>query len=110
MNIHSIISEVLTEVGVPFARLKYSGFEKTFVEYHEYLIQGETFDDNEESGTTYYLTFNVSSENDYTTLVDQIRNKMIEKNFYRISEFDSYDNDRELFVRTIRFAFFIFNK
>lgn len=105
MSVIDLVNEALTQVGVPFARLKYSGKAPTYIEYYEYLETGETFAEDDEELTAHYISVNLFSPVDYTETVKKIKEKMKAKGFIRLQEFELFDEVNKSFSRTIRFYF-----
>lgn len=104
VNIGKIITEALAPLKIPTARLKYSGHEDTYIVFNEYLEMGETFDDDAETLTAHYVQVSVFSKTDFTDLVIKIKQNLINKEFIRESEFETFDS--LYFCRVIKFVYY----
>lgn len=66
---------------------------------------GEVFADDSEIETRITCQVDVWSEDDYTDIVDQVKSKMKEIGFYRISAYDSYEKDVNIYHKILRFSY-----
>lgn len=99
-----LVYNLLKNLGVPVLwNIRPSIFPSiTYFFYNEY---GQEFGDGEEIGTNYSLQIDVWSKGDYTTLVNQIKEVMESNNFYRVSAYDSYEDDIKVYHKALRFNY-----
>jgi hypothetical protein len=64
---------------------------------------GQDFADDEEITTTVTLQVDVWSKGDYTEIVKQVKSKLEEINFYRIAEYDDFEEDTQIYHKILRF-------
>ncbi|WP_411679848.1 hypothetical protein [Clostridium thailandense] len=101
--INSLILEALKPLKVPVSFQKYNGKEHTYITFFNYLEQGEQYADNEEKATGYYIQVDVWSKNDYTELVEKVKNYMRFAGFIRTSAADLFENDTKIYHKAMRF-------
>lgn len=65
---------------------------------------GEIFADDKEIETLHYCQVDVWSKGDYTAIVKQVKEKMLEIGFKRYAEYDDYEKDTNIYHRIIRFS------
>ncbi|WP_269758326.1 hypothetical protein [Thalassobacillus sp. C254] len=68
------ISNILSSVGVPVARLNYSGPETSYVTFFEYNQYSALDADDEEKATHLSFQVNVYSKGNYLSLVEEVKN------------------------------------
>jgi len=66
---------------------------------------GAEFAENDEIATNYSIQIDVYSKGDFTELVEKIKEKMKDNDFYRTSVNDFYENDTGLYHCAIRFVY-----
>lgn len=98
------VDNILKDLGVPVLwNVRPSTFPSvTYFFYNEY---GQEFGDGEEIGTNYSLQVDVWSKGDYSLLVEQIKTKLKESGFYRISANDLYEDDVKVYHKALRFNY-----
>lgn len=101
--INSLIIEALKPLKVPVSFQKYNGKESTYITFFNYLEHGEQYADNEEKATGYYIQIDVWSKNDYTELVENVRNAMKAAGFIRTSAADLFESDIKIYHKAMRF-------
>lgn len=65
---------------------------------------GEVFADDKEIETAYYCQVDVWSKGDYTQLVKDAKEKMLEIGFGRYAEYDDYEKDTNVYHKILRFS------
>lgn len=84
---------------------KYSGSEETYITFHEYFCSGEEYEDDEEKLTGHYIQVDVWSKNDYTELIDMVKNLLIQSGFRRLNEMDLYEEDTKIYHKGLKFYY-----
>lgn len=64
---------------------------------------GLAFADDEEIETEVILQIDVWSKKDYSTIVEQVKTKLKEIEFYRDYEADDYEQDTKIYHKILRF-------
>ena len=103
--INKLILDTLKPLQVPVSFQKYTGEEATYITFHEYLQDGEGFEDDNEAFTGHYIQVDVWSKGDYTALIDRIRVLMITADFTRLNEADFYEPDTGLYHKGLKFFY-----
>ena len=101
--INKLVVEALKPLKVPVSFQKYKGKENTYITFFNYLEQGEQYADNEEKATCFYIQVDVWSKNDYTELVEKVKNAMKAAGFMRTSAADLFESDTKIYHKAIRF-------
>lgn len=98
------VYNILKDLGVPVKwNIRPSTFPSiTYFFYNEY---GQEFGDGEEIGTNYSLQVDIWSKNDFTELTEQVKNKLEESGFYRISANEFYEDDVKVYHKVLRFNY-----
>lgn len=105
MNINKLIIDSLKPLNIPIARLKYTGDKTTYIVFQEYLEQGESHSEDTEEITGHYIQINVFSKVDYTSLVADVKTRLISAGFKRQNEYEMYENDTGFYNRILRFYY-----
>lgn len=103
MNVNTKITEILSDMGIPVRFQHYSGQEKPYLTFFNYLENGELYADDEEKITGYYIQLDLWSESDYADLVSLIHQRMIEAGFLRRSFSDLYEQNINLHHKVMRY-------
>jgi hypothetical protein len=103
--INKLIIESLRPLNIPVTFQKYTGMASEYITFHCYFTQGEAFDDDSESLTGQYIQIDVWTKSDYTKIVNNTRNLLINMGFKRINEFDLYENDTKIFHKVMKFFY-----
>lgn len=103
--INNKVIEALKSLNVPVSFQKYNGKESTYITFFNYLEQGEQYADNEEKVTGYYIRIDVWSKNDYTELVENVKNAMKAAGFIRTSAADLFESDTKIYHKAMRFFY-----
>lgn len=98
------VYNTLRNLGVPVMwNVRPSIFPSiTYFFYNEY---GQEFGDGEEIGTNFSLQVDVWDKGDYSILVEQIKTRLKEIGFYRVSAGDSYEDDVKVYHNALRFNY-----
>lgn len=105
MNINDLISQTLEPLNIPVKHFKYIGKNTTFIVFQEYLEQGESYSEDEEELTGHYIQVNIFSKTDYTSLVKEVKTRLIGVGFKRQNEYEIYENDTGFYNRILRFYY-----
>lgn len=103
--INKLVIEALKSLNVPVSFQKYNGKESTYITFFNYLEHGEQYADNEEKATGYYIQVDVWSKNDYTELVEKVKNYMKAAGFIRTSAADLFESDIKIYHKALRFLY-----
>ncbi len=98
------VFNILKDLGVPVLwNVRPSTYPSiTYFFYNEY---GQEYGDGEEIGTNYSLQVDVWHKGDYSSLVEQIKIKLKENGFYRVSADDLYEDDIKVHHKALRFNY-----
>lgn len=98
------VYNILKDLGVPVLwNIRPSTYPSiTYFFYNEY---GQEFGDGEEIATNYSLQIDVWSKEEYSSLVEQIKTKLKDNKFYRVSTDDLYENDIKVYHKALRFNY-----
>lgn len=106
MNLmNNLILETLKPLNVPVSFQKYSGKAKEYITFHEYFGTGESYEDDLETLTGHYIQVDVWSKNDYTKLVNDVRQMLILNGFKRLNEIDLYEEDTGIYHKGLKFLY-----
>jgi len=103
--ISKILLDALTPLKIPVSFQKYSGKAKTYITFHEYLVSGEEYEDDEESLTAHYIQVDVWSKDDYTAIVKNVKEFLLKVGFKRLSEIDLYEEETKIYHKGLRFYY-----
>lgn len=104
--INELIINTLKHLDVPVAFRNYSGKASTYITFFCYNEQGETWAENQEKATGYYVQVDLWSKVDYSTLAGQIQTATEEAGFKRSTAQDMpYEPDTALFHKAMRFSY-----
>lgn len=101
---NKLIIDTLKGLGVPVSFQKYKGTESTYITFFSYDGRSALLADDQEKQTRYYYQVDIWSKGDYTTLVNSVRQALINVGFLRLSEFDLFEDDTETFHKVLRFS------
>lgn len=102
---NKLIIDTLKSLNVPTAFLKYTGSSTTYIVFFVLNEQGELFADNDEISTQYNIQIDIYSKSDYTTLVASVKNALKAVGFKRTYAIDIYENDTNLYHKSLRFYY-----
>ena len=103
MSVNARVMEALSDLGIPIRFQHYSGQEKPYLTFFNYLESGELYADDDEMTTGYYTQLDLWSEGDYAELVEQIHTRMTEAGFFRRSFSDLYEQNTNLHHKVMRY-------
>ncbi len=103
--INKLIIEALEPLKIPVSFQKYTGKAKQYITFHEYLVNGKAYEDDDETLTSHYVQVDVWSKEDYTDIVEQIKSLLTNKGFKRLDEIDMYENDTHIYHKGIKFYY-----
>jgi hypothetical protein len=104
MSINKLIIDTLKPLA-PVGFQTYTGTAETYITFFFYDENAALIADDVELKTNYYLQIDVWSKSDYTSLVDQVKNKLIALGFARRSAVDFYEKDTKTFHKAMRFSY-----
>lgn len=102
---NKLIIDTLTPLAIPVSFQSYSGKAKTYITFFIYNEQGELWADNVETQTGIYIQIDVWSDVDYTILVENVINAMVNAGFKRRSANDLYTSESKIYHKVIRFSY-----
>ncbi|MBW9219264.1 hypothetical protein K1I43_12055 [Anoxybacillus sp. ST70] len=105
MSLNKMIIETLKHVGVPVAFQTYSGTATTYITFFEYNQFSALNADDEEQQTAHLIQVDVWSKGDYTSIVQQVKERMIAAGFRRTSEVDLFEQETKTYHKAIRFSY-----
>lgn len=105
MNLKPFIISILKPLGFPVSGLNYNGSAETYITFFEYNQNGALHADDQELKTSYFFQVDVWSSGDYTELVENVRQAMLNAGFTRTFETEVYENETETFHKVFRFQF-----
>lgn len=105
MSLNSIIIDVLGPTSVPVCFQQYIGEETTYITFFLYNESGLLFADDIEQETAFYAQVDVWSKDDYTDLVDQVKNLLSSNGFARNTAVDLYEEDTKIYHKAMRFIY-----
>lgn len=103
--INKLVIDSLSPINVSVSFQKYSGKAKEYITFHEYLSNGEEYEDDVETLTGHYIQVDVWTKGDYVDIVNKVKQLLIKQGFKRISEIDLYENDTGIYHKGIRFYY-----
>ena len=105
MSLNKMIIDTLKPLGVPVAFQTYEGKEKTYITFFEYNQFSALNADDEEQQTAHFIQVDVWSKGDYTSIVQQVKERMIAAGFRRTSEVDLFEQETKTYHKAIRFSY-----
>ncbi|MGF7186645.1 hypothetical protein GGQ84_002769 [Desulfitispora alkaliphila] len=103
MSINHDILQTLVDLNVPVAFQTYSGNAKTYITFFPYLDKPEQHADDEEKITGQYIQLDIWSKEDYTSLSEQVHNKMKQAGFIKLNFYDQYEKDLKVYHKAMRY-------
>ncbi len=100
--INKFIMDTLLPLGVPIEFQKYSGDAKTYITFHEYLQEGDGFEDDIERIAGHYVQIDVWSITDYIDLVRRVKNLLAAAGCYRLGEADFFEPETGIYHKGIK--------
>ncbi|WP_297988286.1 hypothetical protein [uncultured Anoxybacillus sp.] len=105
MSLNKMIIDTLKPLGVPVAFQTYEGKEKTYITFFEYNQFSALNADDEEQQTAHFIQVDVWSKGDYTSIVDEVKQRMKEAGFRRTTETELYEPDTKIYHKVLRFSY-----
>lgn len=100
--VNSLITSTLAPLNIPVCFQKYSGTASTYITFFNYLNKGETFSDDKEEGTGYYIQLDLWYKTDVRDLAKQISDLLIDQGFTKSNIRDMpYDADTKIYHTVI---------
>lgn len=108
MSLNSLVINTLkpTNTLVRFQSLwDTDGSPKTYILFFDANTRGSHHGDDRELSTEHLIQVDIYNKGDYTNLVKQVKDLMIDAGFRRQMETESYENDTKYYHKTIRFLY-----
>jgi hypothetical protein len=105
MSLNKLIIDTLKPVGVPVAFQTYSGTATTYITFFEYNQFSALNADDEERQTAHFIQVDIWSKGDYTSIVDQVKQRMKEAGFIRTTETELYEPETKIYHKVLRFSY-----
>lgn len=103
--VNKLIVNALKPLKIPVSFQKYSGKEKTYITFHEYLAAGEEYEDDIEVFTGHYIQVDIWSKIDYSDVVYKVKQLLLKSGFKRLNETDLYEEDSKIYHKGLRFYY-----
>lgn len=103
MSVNQDIISTLALLNVPISFQTYNGKGNTYITFFTYLDKTEQFADDKEIINGQYIQLDIWSKSDYTELVNEVHNLMIEAGFVKISFYDLYEKDLKVYHKVMRY-------
>lgn len=100
-----MIINALKPLNVPVAFQTYKGNSSTYIRFFEYNQTGALYGEDRELKSNHYIQVDVFSKNDYTELVQQVKDKLKALGFIRKMETELYEADTDFYHKVIRFSY-----
>jgi hypothetical protein len=105
MSLNKLIIDTLKPIGVPVAFQTYSGTATTYITFFEYNQFSALNADDEEQQTAHFIQVDVWSKGDYTSIVQQVKDRLKEAGFRRTTETDLYEPETKIYHKVLRFSY-----
>jgi hypothetical protein len=108
MSLNSIIINALEPLGVLVRfqdLLKEDGTPNTYITFFEYNQSGSVYADDVEQETTHYIQVDIWSKGNYNELSDQVKQRLKEIGFTRLTEAELFEKDTRIYHKVSRFSF-----
>ena len=103
--INKLIRDTLKSINIPVTFQKYTGKEKEYITFHEYLVNGESYEDDDEIYTSHYIQVDIWTKSDYSKLVDKVKELLKKGGFKRINEIDLYEEESKTYHKGLKFYY-----
>lgn len=104
MSLNNLIITTLKPLAPTFF-LTYSGSIFPHITFFEFNQQSALNADDSEEMTAHSIQVDIWSLNDYTSLVEQVKNSLQTIGFRRTNETEFYENDTKIYHKVLRFNF-----
>jgi len=105
MSLNSLIISMLQPLDVPVAFQHYTGQATTYITFFEFAVNGALYGDDKELKSDHAVQVDIWSVGDYTDLVRQVKETLINIGFIRTYETELYEEDTKIFHKVFRFNF-----
>lgn len=105
MNLKPFIISILKPLGVPVSGHDYKGSDETYITLFEYNQNGALHADDQEIKTSYFFQVDIWSSGDFTQLVEDARQAMLNAGFIRNFETEVFEKETETYHKVFRFQF-----
>lgn len=102
---NKLIIDTLKPTGVPVRFQVYNGEKDTYITFFEYNQMGALYTEDVEDKTRHSIQVDVWSKGNYSLLVAQVRELMLNAGFTRNSENEFYEDDLQVFHKVFRFYY-----
>jgi hypothetical protein len=99
------LQEILGTMSVPYSYGFYQGTSNIWVVAIVYNVVGAKWTDNTERETRYSIQVTIYSKEDNSTVVEEVKDKMLQAGCSRISESDSFDPISNFLQTTLIFQY-----
>lgn len=99
---NKLIIDTLKLLGIPVSFMKYKGQEPTYITFFSYDGRPGLQADDREKQAKYYYQIDIWSKDDYTELVNNVRQALLNVGFLRINEFDLFEEDTGYYHKVLR--------
>lgn len=103
MSINKDILSALSDIEIPVKFQTYTGKADTYITFFTYLDKAEQHADDQETATGYYIQIDVWSKSDYTEIVKDVHQHMVNANFTKLNFYDLYESDTKTYHKVMRF-------
>lgn len=103
---NELIKQILDPLGVPVEFQTYGGKASTYITFFNTMENAESYADNEETSTGYYIQVDVWSKSNYATLVASTLKMLKQAGFRRTYMTEFYEKDTKIFHKVIRVSKF----
>jgi hypothetical protein len=104
MNVNKLIIDTLSPIALTLFQT-YSGSIFPHITFFEFNQQSALNADDSEELTAHSIQVDVWSLNDYTSLVEQVKNSLLAIGFTRSMETEFYENDTKIYHKVLRFNY-----
>jgi len=102
VSVNKQIMDALTPLNIPVSFQNYKGAATTYITFFEYMQQGASYSDNNETNTEHFLQVDVWSKVDYTSIVAQAKTLLTAAGFRRSYETEMYEADILTYHKVLR--------
>ena len=110
MSINKLIIDTLKPLSVPVRFQTYEGKEETYITFFCYNEQGESFADDTEILTGFYMQVDIWSKGNVEKLKESVIDLLKQVGFKRKNGQDLYEPDTKIFHKVLRFFYYVENK
>lgn len=96
----------LLPLGLPVAFQRYNGSKRTYITFFEYNQNSALDADDREQNAMHYIQVDLWSYEDYSEIVPQVREALLDAGFIRTSEAEFYETDTQIYHKLFRIMMF----